>query len=76
MRQHDATNPPPCAGVIYVMLPSVRHCAHLRSERCMLGVAAQILLCLSDHGVCVVSCAHFTSSAHQDALSTCKKAPA
>lgn len=58
MCQHDATNPPPCAGIIEVMLPSVLHRAHLHSERCMLGVAAQILLCLSDHGVCVVSCAH------------------
>lgn len=42
----------------------------------MLGVAAQRLLCLTDHGVCVVSCAHLQVELkvqfYQDTLSICK----
>lgn len=51
-------NPPSSAGIAEVFYSDD---VYPRSERCMSSVAAQslvCLLCLSDHGVCVVFCVH------------------
>lgn len=73
-------NPPSSAGIAEVLYSDV---VYPRSERCMSSVAAQslvCLLCLSDHGVCVVFCVHLQvdlggekKKQLKDTMSTCKR---